>query len=208
MWELDPFAVLGPAGVIQKGQFFSAATMLRTCSDHKPNADVQPLINEYLYDTKPSYTVSSASDLQQQMDDCDFGDCILITADKCGNAPGNRGLPPAGDTVLAANAMGTALTAFSSGIVAEDCVVMRSGVAAVVRDEGPSSSKGFLSMRGCTLEDNAWGAFFGKDTPADVQRAVLAANTFRRNCAKDISECGYTGQRVQPWRRGWDSAKP
>ncbi|KAG5182341.1 hypothetical protein JKP88DRAFT_319293 [Tribonema minus] len=248
MWELDPFAVLGPAGVIQL------------------------LINEFLYDTKPSYTVNSASDLHQALKDCNFGDCNLLTADvnvethlqvdgcrlQGAHVGASNARRPSITThrgpLLVANAMveglnlttgdeeqfnpdncfpgveasgtcgallrrccitsyqGTTLMACCCGIVAEDCGVSSNGcfLGAVVRDDdGPSSGPGFLSMRGCAVEDNAWGAFLGKDTPAGVKRAMLAANTFRRNSHEDITEIySYTGQRVQPWRRGWDSAKP
>eukprot|EP00611_Tribonema_gayanum_P028539 TRINITY_DN7360_c0_g1_i1.p1 TRINITY_DN7360_c0_g1~~TRINITY_DN7360_c0_g1_i1.p1 ORF type:complete len:247 (-),score=53.46 TRINITY_DN7360_c0_g1_i1:916-1656(-) len=246
--------------------------MLRTCADHTPpNADDQFLVNEFLYDTKPSYTVDSAPDLQQAIQDCIFGDCILLTADiyverhlqvdgcRLQGAPvgANNARRPRITTcsgpLLAFNAMvdgvnlmagdeewcdpdqcfpgvqasatggallrrccitscqGTTLMACGGGIVAEDCVVSSNGgfLGAVVRNGEPSSRPGFLSMRGCTVENNQWGASLGKDTPVDAKRAMLAANTFRHNYDDNITEMyDYMGQRVQPWRRGWDSAKP
>ncbi|KAG5191566.1 hypothetical protein JKP88DRAFT_285109 [Tribonema minus] len=317
MWELDPFAVMGPAGVIQaaahlsgswlqlarrlgnptcrdawrcpnKAFYFNKKTLLRACRQHR-QGDHEMLMNDFLYDTKPSFCVNSSKALLAALAACHDGACIRVAApisvgetlyvrlcrlqghppvERCCNegAPCNRGAKPtlhlkhgslaplcaiveglrieAGSRWLNGESwgpgaffpavsaaipnggllrrcdvvsyQGSALVANSGGIVAEHCTLSTDGVflGAVVRnaedEKRPAiGGAGTLSMRGCSVMDNQWGAFLGKDAPADVTRAVLAANTFGHNRHEDIAELyHYAGQRVQPWRRGWDDGKP
>jgi hypothetical protein len=61
-----------------------------------------------------------------------------------------------------------------------------------------------LSLRGCTVTSNCWGAFLGCDLSVDDERVILAVNTFKNNFDKDITR-HYEDkkQTLQPWRRGW-----
>jgi hypothetical protein len=74
-------------------------------------------------------------------------------------------------------------------VAADDCTFeSHQYLGVIVKDPTEPDAIVSLSLRGCTMTNNCWGAFLGCDLSADVERAVRAVNTFDNNFEKDITK--------------------
>jgi hypothetical protein len=93
-------------------------------------------------------------------------------------------------------------------VTADDCTFESHQYLGVIVKDPTGDTAGVpvstLSLRGCTMTNNCWGASFGCDLSDDDERVIRAVNTFDNNFDKDITRHYEDKKRiVQPWRRGW-----
>ena len=103
------------------------------------------------------------------------------------------------------DAQGTATLVDGARVAAENCVFTSNDMClgVVMVQNRPAA----ISMIGCDLQHNMWGAFLGRNLSAESERAVRAVNAFRWNSEEEITRMyEYDEQTVQPWRRSWATA--